>query len=168
MLYLHSFWRNVSICFPHCSTKFSMTLSFPELNVGVSKALRLFQCCPFTLINISSKYGVPLMLIVGWSTKCWKSRTIICLMSSGSSTISLGRRPSKRPATVYWGQFTRLSNGLFLNYLVTYILLSLLFSMKVQNVYWTAQDGSQVTWHSMFNMSLVSSDLCIFLYTMYS
>jgi len=113
VLYLHSFWRNVSICFPHCSTKFSMTLSFPELNVGVSKALRLFHCCPFMLINIFSKYGVSLMLIVGWSTKCWKSRTIICLMSSGSSTISLGRRPSKRPATVYWRVFTRLSIGLF-------------------------------------------------------
>ena len=144
-----------------------MTLSFPELNVGVSKALRLFQCCPFMLINIFSTYGVPLMLIVGRSTKCWKSRIIICLMSSGSSTISLGRRPSKWPATVYWREFTRLSSGLFLNYLVTYILLSLLFSVEIQNVYWTTQDGAKVTWHSMFNMSLVSSDLCTFLYTMY-
>lgn len=92
--YLLSFWRNNPSCCPHCSTKVSNALSFPELNVGVIKALRFFHCWPLMLTNIFLKYGEVKNPSVGRSTKCSKSRTVISLMSSGSRIINIGRRPS--------------------------------------------------------------------------
>lgn len=139
MRYLLSFWRNVSSCCPHCSTKFSMAFSFPELNVGVSMALTFFQCCPFMFSNIFSVYGEFLILSVGRSTKWSKSRTIISLMSSGSRTIKVGQRPSKKPIMVYWIMCENLKLEVLMVVKMVTVLLGCdaLYSCRYLPMFWS-------------------------------